>query len=128
MQKRFKYGVFQDLDATAVELPYKDSDISMMVILPNSKTGLPALESKLNTINLSELSQNMYSEEVNVEIPKFKIEFSIELNDPLKKVNICESEHSMIFFDVSRPSVLIICKCLVSLPKIFFIKFHCVRL
>lgn len=87
-QKRFKYGVFEDLNATAIELPYKDSDISMMIILPNSKTGLAELESKLNTINLGELSKNMYEEEVNVEIPKFKIEFDIELKDVLSKVNI----------------------------------------
>lgn len=58
----------------------------MMIILPNSKTGLSALESKLHTINFGELRKNMYNEEVNVEIPKFKIEFDIELNEPLKKV------------------------------------------
>lgn len=86
IKKHFKYGVFEDLDSSAIELPYKDSDISMFIILPNNRTGLAALESKLHTIDLSELSKKMYSQEVNVEIPKFKIEFDIELNDPLKKV------------------------------------------
>lgn len=86
IKKNFKYGSLQDLDATAIELPYKDSDISMLIILPNSKTGLSALEGKLNTIDLSEISNKLYSQEVNVEIPKFKIEFDIELNEPLKKV------------------------------------------
>jgi serpin B len=87
IKKHFKYGSLQDLDATAIELPYKDSDISMLIILPNSKTGLSALEGKLNTIDLGEISNSLYSQEVNVEIPKFKIEFDIELNDPLKKVS-----------------------------------------
>lgn len=87
IKKHFKYGSIPNLDATAIELPYKDSDISMLIILPNTKTGLSALESKLNTIDLGEISGNLYEQEVNVEIPKFKIEFDIELNDPLKKVS-----------------------------------------
>jgi serpin B len=88
VKKHFKYGRLQDLDATAIELPYKDSDISMLIILPNSRTGLSALEAKLNTIDLGELSTKMYSQEVNVEIPKFKIEFDITLNEPLKKMGM----------------------------------------
>lgn len=87
IKKDFKYGALADYDATAIELPYKDSDISMMIILPNTKTGLSALEAKLNQINFSEVSKSLWSQEVNVEIPKFKIEFDIELNDPLKKVS-----------------------------------------
>jgi serpin B len=87
VKKHFKYGTLQELDATAIELPYKDSDISMLIILPNTRTGLSALEGKLNTIDLGEISKKMYSQEVNVEIPKFKIEFDIELNDPLMKVS-----------------------------------------
>jgi serpin B len=86
VKKHFKYGALPELDATAIELPYKDSDISMLIILPNTKTGLSALEGKLNTIDLGEVSNKLYSQEVNVELPKFKIEFDIELNEPLKKV------------------------------------------
>lgn len=86
IKKNFKYGAIPNMDATAIELPYKDSDISMLIILPNTKTGLSALEAQLNTIDLAEISSKMHSQEVNVEIPKFKIEFKIELNDPLKKV------------------------------------------
>jgi serpin B len=77
----------EDLQSTAVELPYKDSDISMLIILPNKKTGLKELESKLKTLDLNDISSKMYSTEVNVEIPKFKIEFEVELKEPLTKVS-----------------------------------------
>jgi serpin B len=86
IKQHFKYGRFDKLDATALELPYKDSDITMLILLPNKRTGLAELESKLTTIDFGELSSQMFSEEVNVELPKFKIEFDIELTDPLKKV------------------------------------------
>jgi serpin B len=87
VKKHFKYGALPDLDATAIEMPYNNSDISMLIILPNSRTGLSALEGKLNTIDLGEISNSLYKQEVNVEIPKFKIEFDIQLNEPLQKVN-----------------------------------------
>lgn len=88
IKKHFSYGQFPELKASAIELPYKNSDISMFIILPDSKTGLAELESNLNTIDINELSKKMFSQEVNVELPKFKIEFDVELNEPLKKVKI----------------------------------------
>lgn len=91
IKKHFKYGHIEALDATAIELPYKDSDISMLIILPNSRTGLSALEGKLNQVDLGEISSKLYSQEVNVEIPKFKIEFDINLNEPLQKVSLLKS-------------------------------------
>lgn len=65
---------------------YKDSDITMLIILPNTKTGLSALEARMNEINFAEISSSLYSQEVNLELPKFKIEFDLTLNEPLKKV------------------------------------------
>lgn len=51
IREDFKYGVFEDLKASAIELPFKQSDISMVIILPDSRTGLSALEEKLDKIN-----------------------------------------------------------------------------
>ena len=83
---RFRYGEFEDLDAAALEMPYKDSDLSMLVILPNSRTGLADLEEKLKNVTLKDLSQRMYTTKVIVGMPKFKAEFDVELSEPLKKV------------------------------------------
>lgn len=85
-KKRFNYGVFDDLDATALEMKYANSNFSFVIVLPNSRTGLSALESKLKTFDLAKISEKMYSQEVQVTIPKFKVEFEINLNDALKKV------------------------------------------
>lgn len=82
----FKHGKFEHLDASAIEFPFKDSNISMLVILPNSRTGLAALESKLQNIDYNELSEKMVFWDINVIFPIFKIEFDIEMNEPLEKV------------------------------------------
>lgn len=98
VKAHFKYGIFTELEASAIELPYKDSDMSMLIILPNSKTGLSGLEEKLKTVDLADLTQKMYSTEVSVSLPKFKIEFQVSLPDVLKKVNnILQVENGMNF-------------------------------
>ncbi|XP_075167859.1 uncharacterized protein LOC142240026 [Haematobia irritans] len=88
ISENFRYGEFPELDATALEMPYKDSDLSMLVILPNSRTGLAALEEKLKTISLQELTSKMYSTKVIVDMPKFKAEFEVELKDVLKNLGM----------------------------------------
>lgn len=87
-RKRFKYGNFEDLDAAALQMQFKNSAVFMLIILPNSKTGLPSLESQLNDINLSEISSNMSNEDVIAKIPKFRIEFEVDLNDPLENMGM----------------------------------------
>jgi serpin B len=63
--------------------------VSMIILLPNQKTGLANLEAKLDQIDLAELTSKMYrQEEVYVYLPRFKIEFKVQLNDHLSKVRI----------------------------------------
>jgi len=88
VKEHFRYGEFRDLDAKGIELPYKDSDMSMFIILPNKRTGLAKLEADMKNVDIAELSQNMYRSEVDVSIPKFKIEFEVSLVDALKKLGM----------------------------------------
>ncbi|XP_055686535.1 serine protease inhibitor 42Dd-like isoform X10 [Lutzomyia longipalpis] len=86
----FKYGILEDLNAVALEMPYKDSDLSMLIILPNEIDGLPALEAALGNKDLSEITQNLYKTEVMVYLPKFKIEYEIELKNVLSKMGMAQ--------------------------------------
>jgi serpin B len=82
-----KYGIFPDLDATVLELPFNHfNDISMLIILPNSRTGLSVLQEKLNANDLDSISNGLIKEKVVVKIPKFKILFDIQVIEPLRKV------------------------------------------
>lgn len=86
IKKKFNYAVLDRLDATALEMKYANSNISFVIVLPNTRTGLSALEKKLCDFDLTKITDEMYSQEVDVTIPKFKVEFEINLNDVLKKV------------------------------------------
>lgn len=85
---KFAYGYFEELNCTALDMPYKDSDLSMFVLLPQERDGLKELAEKLKTVNLIDLADKMAVEEVHVKFPKFKVDYSIELADKLKQLGI----------------------------------------
>ncbi|KAI8428557.1 hypothetical protein MSG28_007314, partial [Choristoneura fumiferana] len=76
----FKFAESHELDAKLLELPYEGEEASMLIILPNEIDGLPALQEKLKVPSALETAiDNMYKVEVNVYLPKFKIETQIDL-------------------------------------------------
>ncbi|XP_046810958.1 serine protease inhibitor 42Dd isoform X2 [Lucilia cuprina] len=85
---KFGYGYFEELNCQALEMPYKDSDLSMFVLLPNEREGLKDLAEKLQDINLVDLADKMNTEEVVVKFPKFKVDYSVELCNVLKEMGI----------------------------------------
>ncbi|XP_037945180.1 serine protease inhibitor 42Dd-like isoform X2 [Teleopsis dalmanni] len=87
-KNRFRYADLPDLNATAIELPYKKCDLSMLIILPKSVTGLKALEEALLNKPISDITKELSFQEVVVKIPKWKAEFSIELNEPFKQLGM----------------------------------------
>lgn len=76
-----------DLDASALRLDYANSNFSFLIVLPNNRTGLTTLEARLKNYNLLRIIDQMLYTSCHVEIPKFKIEYEIILNDILK--NVC---------------------------------------
>lgn len=91
VKAHFKFGYFEDLDATAIELPYVDSNVSFIVVLPNKRDGLSLLEAKMKEYDITKLTQQLYRQEVEVTLPKFKIEYEVNLNNVLKKVRFSPS-------------------------------------
>ena len=69
-----------DLSATVCKLPYAGETIFLTIILPNREVNLTFVEKQLNSKKLHEvLSRNFYKEKVNIHLPKFKMEYKIEV-------------------------------------------------
>ncbi|XP_043210556.1 leukocyte elastase inhibitor-like [Amphibalanus amphitrite] len=86
--KRFNCGVLSDLGCKALELPYEGRRFSMLLLLPDKKDGLKALEEKLANTPVQSIMQKLHSEKTTISIPKFKLEASYNLEDHLKKLGI----------------------------------------
>jgi serpin B len=82
MTKGFNYfdgGSFQ-----ALEIPYKNKSLSMIILLPKAIQGLSALEQSLAPAKLQQLLGELEpAETVIVTMPKFKMEAQFELGDTL---------------------------------------------
>lgn len=97
----FRYANHHALDARAIALDFNNSNFMFVVILPNTRDGLPALEMKLTNYDLKEITKLMHITEVDVTLPKFKIDFELDLNDILKEVkNIIMQMHDTHSVDI----------------------------
>ncbi|KAI9583459.1 serine protease inhibitor 42Dd-like [Glossina fuscipes] len=103
----FRYGHFDELKASVLELPYKGSDITMLILLPDQRNGLRDLEQKLHQVNLHNLTEQLKREEVTVRLPKFNIEYSHNMIKPLQQMGLVslfnEDSEMKIFKDQNTP-------------------------
>jgi serine protease inhibitor len=67
-----------------LELSYKGGEMSMVLIVPRSANGLPALEKKLNSADVQTWIDKMTNREVHVFVPRFKLETMYDMEDALQ--------------------------------------------
>ncbi|XP_055311217.1 serine protease inhibitor 42Dd-like isoform X3 [Sitodiplosis mosellana] len=89
-ESQFNYAVFDSLDAAAVQMRYRNSNFSFIILLPRTIDGLSALEDKIKHFNLTKIVDKMQFKWIELKVPKFKIEFDINLNDILKNLGMTE--------------------------------------
>jgi len=89
-EEKFPYGRNRDLGFHVLHLPYKGDQLSMVVILPFDDNGLGALESKLSAEILLKAVQETRKMKVEVTLPKFKIEETIDLTSKLGLLGISD--------------------------------------
>ncbi|XP_066600177.1 alaserpin-like [Prorops nasuta] len=85
-----KFGILPELKASFVELPYKDNKFSMLIILPDEIEGLAEVENKLTNADLDYLATNGVVQKVELYLPKFTIESTLDLVKPLKKLGMTD--------------------------------------
>ncbi|MHC4414019.1 MAG: serpin family protein [Planctomycetota bacterium] len=71
-----------------LELPYDGDRLSMVVVLPKSRDGLPSVEDALTYDNLSTWLDRLWLREVDVTLPRFTATSRFELNDELSELGM----------------------------------------
>jgi len=71
-----------------LELPYKNGDLSMLVLLPKKLDGLAELEKSLTADKLTEWQQKLRASKVQLSLPKFKMTSEFELHDQLQAMGM----------------------------------------
>ncbi|MBI3410552.1 MAG: serpin family protein [Planctomycetes bacterium] len=68
---------------SALELPYEQNDLSMVLFLPEKNDGLAAFEKKMTAATLKEWLAKLSNHQVTVSLPKFKLSAEFQLNQAL---------------------------------------------
>ncbi|GBN03812.1 Serpin B8 [Araneus ventricosus] len=84
MKSEYPFGFFKDF--RALELPYKGENVSMLILLPEQRDGLRTLEESLTPEKLVEIQSRLHRREVDVSLPKFKLEFEKELSEEMQAI------------------------------------------
>lgn len=69
-------------------LPYKGDALSMILIVPNTPDGLPAVESLLTPVALATWIHSLRPRTVHIALPKFKLEAELELSGVLSAMGM----------------------------------------
>jgi serpin B len=77
-----------NIDFQAVELPYSGDDLSMVILLPRQIDALGRLEQQLSPAFLARLLAQMKKQNVEIFLPRFKLESRFELNDTLAEMGM----------------------------------------
>ncbi|KAH8373103.1 hypothetical protein KR009_011700, partial [Drosophila setifemur] len=86
----FAMADLPELGATALELAYRDSATSMLLLLPKQVGGLHALEQQLARpeFDLNRIAARLRRQTVTVRLPRFRIEFEQDMTEPLKQLGV----------------------------------------
>jgi serpin B len=91
MQQTSHFKYLKARNFQALDLPYADGDLSMVILLPTKKDGLAALEKELTAERLAGWLAKMRSDEVEVSLPRFRMTAEFQLKDTLSALGMSQA-------------------------------------
>jgi len=89
MNKSGYYEYYKDSNIQALEIPYYNEKISMLILLPNKANGINNAEEKLDESYYSKILRNLSNtSDIRLSIPKFKIDMGSLLNNALSEMGM----------------------------------------
>jgi serpin B len=91
MSQSGKYNYYKGKDFQAVSLPYGTGRMNMYVFLPDKSTTLDQFERKLAVQDWETWLKNFRVAPGELMLPRFKVEYEVDLNDVLKALGMAEA-------------------------------------
>jgi serine protease inhibitor len=91
MSQAGEYNYYKGQNFQAVSLPYGDGHVSLYIFLPDNGTRLEEFHKGLTGENWESWMQRFARTPGDVVLPRFKVEFETDLNNPLKVLGMAEA-------------------------------------
>lgn len=82
----FKSAKIASMNIEAIELPYENERYALLIVVPDSVDGLKDLIKQLNINTISEISQQLESDPIELSLPKFHVETTSRAEKAMGKV------------------------------------------
>ncbi|MEM8675310.1 MAG: serpin family protein [Cyanobacteria bacterium P01_G01_bin.67] len=109
MSQTGDYRYYENEQFQAVRLPYGEGELGMYIFLPQTSSSLEQFQQQLNLDNWQEWLGQMRSQPGNISLPKFKLEYDLELNNVLQTLGMQQvfNPSQADFFPMTDNSVAI---------------------
>jgi len=84
------YGQDKDLESQIISLQYEDPNFTMIIMLPDSESGLKTLSQKLKGKNLTQIHNSLNPREMILFLPKFKTGYKTELVSAFRSLGVSD--------------------------------------
>ncbi len=91
MHQTAHFGYAEIAGCQILELPYVGEDLAMTFLLPADPGGFAALETALTVEDLERWTGNLWEDEVEVYLPRFKVTGAFELGKALKSLGMVDA-------------------------------------
>lgn len=88
MTQTGRYDYYETANFQAVSLPYGEGRFSLYLFLPKSQSNLSAFHRTLTAANWNQWMNGFQNRPGSVQIPKFKLEYDLNLNSALKALGM----------------------------------------
>merc|ERR1712215_614148 len=84
------FGQDKDLESQIISLQYEDPNFTMIIMLPDSESGLQSLSQKLKGKNLTKIHNSLNPREMLLTLPKFKTGYKTELVSAFQSLGVSD--------------------------------------
>jgi serine protease inhibitor len=91
MEQTHRFSSIETDSYQAVALPYGAGRISMVIVLPRTGKSLDSIASALTGDSWQDLKSSMVSNQVDITLPRFHVDYSTSLVDGLKSMGIADA-------------------------------------
>jgi serine protease inhibitor len=106
MHQTSQYQYYENDNLQLIEMPYANSDYEMTIVLPKSG-GLSSIDSSLTPDNLAAWSAAATSTDVELSLPKFTMQTSVDLAQVLPEMGMTDAFNSSADFSGISPGLVI---------------------
>ena len=88
MQSKEDYSYFENNEIQAISLKYKEDNLEALIILPKNEYDINKYIENFNQEKYDNIVKGLYSQKVELFLPKFEIEFNTDLIPVLQKMGM----------------------------------------